>query len=134
MDRDIVTVVDAGDGSGILRVTTREASEYWPRGVIIEQDSDLLEIVLLPGESETRRFIRALQRKNKVFRGHPVPETTRIGRESSGTHLIVYVDHDPSSIFVQQEGDVLVLDSPAQVPELIDAIRAHAKTLGWGNV
>jgi len=134
MDRDSSTIVDAGDGSLRLEVSMREESGGWPESVSlteIQENNWTGDIVLLPGAVATRRFIRALQRKSKAFRGAHVPQVTKIGRTDSSIGLELYVQYEPTMIFVQQEGDIIAVESEAQMKMLTEAIKGYAAVLGW---
>jgi hypothetical protein len=139
MDRDSKTIVDPGDGCCKFDVFIREAGGDWPDSIAIQQISGgehgedwLTDIVLLTCESHTRRFLRALKRKSRVFRTFEDQGLTIIGRASEVGQLLVYTDDGAcASILVDQQEDYLLIQSPAQVPMLTEAIKGYAAVLGW---
>jgi len=139
MDRDSKTLVDPGDGCNRFCVCIRTAAGPWPDSIAIQQinggehgEDWLTDIVLLTCESHTRRLLRALKRKSRVFRTFKDQGLTTIGRASDVGQLLVYTEDGAfACIYVEQHEDALYLQSPLQVPMLIEAIKGYAAVLGW---
>ena len=135
MDRNSKTLVDPGDGCCKFDVFIREAGGDWPDSIAIQAvryDEWRTEIVLLTCEAHTRRFLRALKRKSRVFRTFEDQGLTIIGRASEVGQLLVYTEDGAfACIYVEQHEDALYLQSPLQVPMLIEAIKGYAAVLGW---
>jgi hypothetical protein len=67
-----------------------------------------------------------------VFRTFEDQGLTIIGRASEVGQLLVYTDDGAfASILVDQQEDYLLIQSPAQVPMLTEAIKGYAAVLGW---
>jgi hypothetical protein len=141
MDRNSKTLVDPGDGCCKFDVFIREAGGDWPDSIAIQVVTDddwrddivwRTHIVLLTCEAHTRRFLRALKRKSRVFRTFEDQGLTIIGRVSEVGQLLVYTNDGVfASILVDQQEDYLLIQSPAQVPMLTEAIKGYAAVLGW---
>lgn len=127
MDRNSVTTVDAGDGATPTMVSIREASDTWPESVMIEQDQGC---VLLPSASAARRVIMAITKAARAFK--KIGKQTRIGRESNPCHVFVGMSADEDIfIYLEQEDDLVFIESLEQCNLMIETIKAYAVVLGW---